>query len=82
MFARILSAAAVPAMLASPALASQCPTDMSKIDAALEANTGLSAEEKAKVTALREEGEAQHKAGKHDDSVATLAQAKKMLGIE
>jgi hypothetical protein len=82
MFARILSAAAVTVMLASPALASQCPTDMSKIDAAPEANTGLSAEERAKVTALREEGEAQHKAGKHDESVATLAQARKILGIE
>lgn len=82
MFARILGAAVVAVMLASPALASQCPTDISKIDAALEANTSLSAEEKAKVAALRDEGEAQHKAGKHDDSVSTLAQAKTMLGIE
>ncbi|MBT6117687.1 MAG: hypothetical protein HOH66_07455 [Rhodospirillaceae bacterium] len=82
MFLRYLAPALLALMLASPALASQCPVDMGKIDAALDANTSLSAEDKAKVAALRAEGEARHKAGKHDDSVATLAQAKTMLGIE
>ena len=32
--------------------------------------------------ALRAEGEALHKAGKHAESVATLKKAQEMLGIE
>ena len=35
----------------------------------------------AKVKQLRADGEAQHKAGKHDDSMKSLAEAKKILGI-
>jgi hypothetical protein len=33
------------------------------------------------VTKLRAEGEAAHKAGKHDQSMAALGEAKKLLGI-
>ena len=35
----------------------------------------------AKVKQLRSDGEAAHKAGKHDDSVKMLGEAKKILGI-
>jgi hypothetical protein len=35
----------------------------------------------AKVKQLRAEGEAAHKAGKHDDAVKALGQAMKLLGI-
>ena len=42
----------------------------------------LSDEEKAKVTELRAKGEELHEAGNHAESVATLAEAKKILGIE
>ena len=35
----------------------------------------------AAVKALRAEGETAHKAGKHDDSMKALAEAKKILGI-
>lgn len=42
---------------------------------------GLSAEDAAKVAKLRADGEAQHKAGKHDDSMKSLGEAKKLLGI-
>ena len=34
-----------------------------------------------KVTKLRADGEAAHKAGKHDDSMKALGEAKKVLGI-
>jgi len=78
---RLLFAAAF-SLMALPALAGQCPADMGKIDAALQSNSSLSAEEMAKVKQLRAEGEAQHEAGDHAASVATLAEAKAMLGIE
>ncbi len=63
------------------ALAGQCTNSMAAIDAALAANPEISAEQTAEVLKLRGEGEAQHAAGKHDESVATLAQAKEILGL-
>ena len=45
------------------------------------ANPKLSAEQLAEVKKLRAEGEAFHKAGKHQESVATLGKAKTLLGI-
>jgi hypothetical protein len=79
MIKRILAAAAVFALMATPAMASQCPKDMKAIDAALEAGKGKNAMDKVK--ALRAEGEALHKAGKHKESVEKLAEAKKLLGM-
>jgi hypothetical protein len=69
-------------MLATPAFAFQCPSDIAAIDAALAASPDLSQEQIAEVTALRDEGEALHQAGDHQASVDTLAQAKEILGIE
>lgn len=69
-------------LAAGPALAGQCPADMSKIDEALAASPDLTAEQLAEVEQLRAEGEAQHAAGQHQESVDTLAQAKAILGIE
>ena len=65
----------------SPALASECPLDMGKIDAALAGNPPLSAAELAKVTELRAEGEALHNAGDHGRSVDALREAMALLGI-
>jgi opacity protein-like surface antigen len=79
MFKRILATAAVLALMATPAMASQCPKDMKAIDAALAAGKGTDMMDKVK--ALRAEGEDLHKAGKHKESVETLAEAKKLLGI-
>ncbi|MEE4236767.1 MAG: hypothetical protein V2I51_08600 [Anderseniella sp.] len=78
---RLLSVIAVSAWLCSPAFASQCPSDMSKIDAAMQ-TAQLSDEEKAKVTELRAKGEELHAAGNHAESVETLGEAKTILGIE
>lgn len=63
------------------ALAFHCPADMKKIDAALDKKPMLSAEQMNEVKKLRTDGEALHKAGKHQESVDTLAKAMKILGI-
>jgi len=63
------------------AFAFHCPADMKKIDAALSKNPKLTAQQMADVKKFRADGEALHKAGKHQDSVDTLAKAMKVLGI-
>lgn len=73
--------AAVLAGFASLAAAHSCPNEMKAIDAKLAGDTKLSAADAAKVKELRAQGEAAHKAGKHDDSMKALAEAKKLLGI-
>ncbi|MBY6066865.1 hypothetical protein KUW17_08940 [Leisingera aquaemixtae] len=76
-----LTLAAAITLLASPLLAGQCPADIAAIDAALAAGTELSEEDLATVQELRDEGQALHDGGDHASSVATLAEAKAMLGI-
>ncbi len=81
---KLLSAAAVAALIAvasAPALAGSCPKIMKKVDAALAANPQVSAEQMTQVTKLRADGAAQHKAGSHKDSVASLNKALKILGV-
>ena len=62
----------------SPALAGSCPAKVGTIDAALTSGIAKNVE---KVKRLRDKGEAQHKAGKHSESVATLIEAMKLAGI-
>jgi cell division protein FtsL len=69
------------ALISSPASASQCPKDMKKIDAALK-KAKLSKGDMAKVKDLRKKGEELHKAGKHKESVETLAEAMKIMKIK
>ena len=64
------------------ALAFHCPADMKKIDEALAKNPKLTAEQAAEVKKYRAEGETLHKAGKHQESVDTLAKAMKTLDIK
>lgn len=73
----ILATALLVAM-AGPAAANQCPTLMKQIDAKLQ-TAQLSPADKAKVTELRREGEAQHKAGDHAKSEAALNDALDLL---
>ncbi|HXV73292.1 MAG TPA: hypothetical protein VD713_01045 [Sphingomonadales bacterium] len=68
-------------LLVSPAMASQCPKDMKKIDAALK-KAKLSKDDMAKVKDLRKKGEDLHKAGKHKESVESLTEAMKILKIK
>lgn len=82
MLKHILAAAVVLGLAASPALASSCPKHMKAIDAALAKSPDLSKEKMAQVKKLRAEGEAQHKAGKHEESVESLTKAEAILGIK
>ena len=79
---RTIVAAVSFALFSAAAFANHCPMDMKAIDAALAKNPSLSADQMAQVKKYRAEGEALHKAGKHQESVDTLAKAKKILGIE
>lgn len=63
-------------------LRNYCPMDMKKIDYALAAGPALSAEQLAEVKQLRADGETLHNAGKHQESVDTLAKAMAILGID
>jgi hypothetical protein len=76
----IVAAAAL--CFSGAALAMHCPADMQKIDASLAKNPKLTTEQMAEVKKYRAEGEALHKAGKHQESVATLAKAMKILDIK
>ena len=67
---------------AGPAVAFHCPRDMAAIDAALAKNPNLTAEQKTEVMTRRAEGEKLHNAGKHQESVDTLAKAMEILGIK
>ena len=78
---KVLLAASLFAVSAG-ALAFHCPADMKKIDEALAKNPKLTAEQMAEVKKARAEGEALHKAGKHQQSVDTLAKAMKILDIK
>jgi hypothetical protein len=68
-------------LAAGTALAHNCPNEMKAIDAKLATNPKLSEADAAKVKKLRADGEAAHKAGKHDDSMKALGEAKKLLAI-
>ena len=67
-------------LAAGTAMAFQCPTDMKSIDDKL-ASAKLSDADMAKVKKLRADGEAAHKAGKHDESMKLLGEAKQLLKI-
>jgi len=76
----ILTAALLLASTAT--FAFHCPVDMRKIDAALSKHPNLSSSELAEVKKYRADGEALHKAGRHQESVDTLAKAMKILNIK
>jgi hypothetical protein len=78
---RYLALGAALLFAATTAMAMHCPADMKKIDEALAKNPKLSATEAADVKKFRADGEALHKAGKHQESVDTLAKAMKILKI-
>jgi len=80
MKARSLIVAASLALASGTAFAFHCPQDMKKIDAAI-SKAKIPDAQMAEVKKYRAEGEALHKAGKHQESVDTLAKAMKILGI-
>ncbi len=68
------------ALSAASAFAHGCPGEMKAIDAKMP-SAKLADAQMAKVKELRAKGEQQHKEGKHTESMATLAEAKKLLGM-
>jgi hypothetical protein len=67
---------------AGSAFAFHCPADMKKIDDAMAKNPKLTTAQADEVKKYRAEGEALHKAGKHQESIDTLAKAEKILDIK
>ncbi len=76
------AAAIATLFFAGSALAFHCPKDMKAIDDALAKNPKLSEAQMSEVKKYRAEGETLHKAGKHQESVDTLAKAMKILDIK
>jgi hypothetical protein len=76
-----IALAAALTFAAGSAFANHCPLEMKKIDAALEKNPKLDASQMAEVKKYRADGEALHKAGKHQESLDALSKAEKILGI-
>jgi hypothetical protein len=72
---------ALGVLTAGSVMAGQCPTMVKAIDAGMAGNSQLSQAQKDEAKALRDEGAKLHKAGKHSESVATLAKAKAIIGI-
>ena len=68
-------------LLAGAAWATNCPNEMKEIDAKLQAQPQLSKADADKVAKLRADGEKFHKEGKHAESMKSLGEAKKLLGI-
>ena len=69
-------------LVAGSALAFHCPSDMKKIDEALAKNPKLSEAQMKSVKQYRAEGETLHNAGKHQESLDTLAKAMKILDVK
>ena len=69
-------------LFAAGAWAMHCPADMKKIDDALAKNPKLTEAQMADVKKYRAEGEALHKAGKHQESVDTLGKTMKILNVQ
>ena len=69
-------------LASASAFAFHCPADMKKIDEAMAKSPKLSAAQASEVKKARADGEALHKAGKHQESVDTLAKAMKILNIK
>jgi len=77
MMVRSLLAAAL-VLLSASAFAFHCPADIKAIDNAL-SKANLSAAQKSEVIQLRDEGEAQHNAGQHQEAVNTLSKAMRII---
>ena len=72
---RLIIIAFVAFGFTSPALAGHCPKDVKLIDAA------LAKQSNPEVKALRDKGDALHKAGKHQESLNELHEALNILGL-
>ena len=74
----LAAAVVIVVAYAAPAMAYHCPADVKAIDAAL-GKVSLGAAEMSEVKQLRDQGEAEHNAGKHSDSVNSLTKAMRII---
>jgi hypothetical protein len=81
-FSLMVASLALVLGTAGTAVAGSCPAEMKKIDAALAASPKLTDAQMSEVKKLRADGEAQHKAGSHGDSMASLNKAKAILNVK
>ena len=79
---RTFAFAAALLFASASAFAFHCPKDMKAIDDAMAKNPKLSEADMKSVKKYREDGEALHKAGKHQESIDTLGKAMKILKID
>ena len=79
---RLAILTATTLILSTPALANQCPQEMAALDEHLSQHGSmLNAEQTAKVRQLRAQAEADHKAGRHAESMQALRQARQIMGM-
>ena len=78
---RSLALAAATMLASGLAYAGHCPKDVVAIDAAMK-TAKLSDADKKEVQALRDKGDAAHKAGKHGEALESLHKAMDKLGIK
>lgn len=79
---RLFALATALAFASTSAFAFHCPRDMKAIDDALAKKPKLTEAQLKEVQKQRADGEAFHKAGKHQEAVDALGKAKKTLGIK
>jgi hypothetical protein len=77
---KLLLAAALTLAFTGTALANQCPGLMQKIDDAMK-TAQLNDDDKAKVMGLYNKGKAEHVGGQHAESINSLNEALKILGM-
>ena len=78
MFARTAAMATALVLLSAPAFAFYCPNQGKAIDHAL-STANLSADQKAEVKKLRDQGMALHGSGDHTGAVKALAGATRII---
>ena len=76
----LMSSAVALFVLASPALANECPTLIQKAQDALKSNSGIDDAMMKKVNDHIAQAQAEHDAGKHDEAVKTANDALQLLG--
>lgn len=67
------------ALISAPLWASNCPTEIRKIDQELQENPPSDPAFTQRVQSLRDEGQKLHDEGKHEESLAKLNEATKLL---
>ncbi|MFC3609661.1 hypothetical protein [Stutzerimonas tarimensis] len=67
------------ALVAGPAWAHQCPSEIARIDERVEANPPVDPAFQQRVQSLRDDAEEAHLAGDHDGAMELIGEAKALL---